>query len=279
MHPYPPAPAVAHTPDSTRARARPRARGLTAVGAAALLAGVGLFAGASPALAHDELVGYTVETDTADGTARALTLRFSNEIMEVGTEIIVTGPDGADTSFADGAPTVAGRDVTQALDTPLPAGNLAVAWRVVSSDGHPISGALSLLVAADGTATVGAAPSVEEPEDEPAEGSAGGSAASDDGETGQDHEHAEAVTAQADTADGGSPASTTLIVAAVIIVSIGAAVALVIGSWRRRRALDEAAAQNSASGGAAATGTGTAGTHHTKNTNTSAGTAGTEEKN
>jgi len=245
MHAYAHAHAVARKEDSTRttrttrASRDARARGIrrtAAVAAAALLGLAGLFAGSSPALAHDELVGYSVEVDVADGRATALALHFSNEIMDVGTEIAITGPDGED--LTDGAPTIAGRDVTQPLKHPLPEGDLAVAWRVVSSDGHPISGELTILSAADGTATVG--PAGEEEHEHAEEGHA---------EDGHDHAEDAQEPAESVAGNGDSPVVTGVIVAVVTLAAIAAVAAVVIGTGRRRRAFEEAAAEANAGAG------------------------------
>lgn len=199
---------------------------------AALLAATGLALWqASPALAHDELVGYSVEADVSTGTARSLTLSFSDEIMDVGTEIVVTGPDGTDGT--DGAPEVSGRDVTQHLAAPLAEGEYDVAWRVVSSDGHPIQGALLLTIAADGDAVL--APDTRS-----------GEGATDEAE--HEHEHSdeagdsgEAGHVHASTAEGtGSPVATVVSVAVVAIAAAGAIAAVIVGGRRRRRALEAA---------------------------------------
>lgn len=110
-------------------------------------------AGATPAFAHDELVGYTVEADPGTGAARTLVFSFSNEIMNVGSELRVESADGK--SLNDGPTEIKGRDVRQGLVAELPEGVASVVWRVVSSDGHPISGEYSLTVAADGSAVLG----------------------------------------------------------------------------------------------------------------------------
>lgn len=146
--------AQTHTHARTRPSARPSAR-LAALAVTAFAA-IGLSLGsAAPALAHDELVGYSVEADVATGAAKAITLSFNNDIMDVGTEILVTGPSGSDAT--DGAPIVTGRDVRQPLAAPLAAGDYDVVWRVVSSDGHPIQGAFALLVSETGEGTLSVA--------------------------------------------------------------------------------------------------------------------------
>ncbi|MBL5974359.1 MAG: hypothetical protein D3X82_11480 [Candidatus Leucobacter sulfamidivorax] len=252
MHAYAHAHAVARDEDSTRtirtirtprtpreAGSRPRGiRRTAAIAAAALLGLAGLFAGSSPALAHDELVGYSVEADVSDGRAIALALHFSNEIMDVGTEIAITGPGGED--LTDGAPVISGRDVTQPLKHPLPEGNLAVAWRVVSSDGHPISGELTILSAADGTATAG--PAGEEEHEHADDGHSDEEHAED----GHDHSEDAQETAETVAENGDSPVVTVVIVAVVAIAAIAAVAAVVVGTGRRRRAFEEAAAEANA---------------------------------
>lgn len=99
-----------------------------------------LLAPAAPAQAHDQLTGVQVET-AETGEATGLKLSFSDNILEVGTEIIVTDASGA--SVADGTPKHSGREVTQPLETPLADGKYTSVWRVVSSDGHPIEGGFS----------------------------------------------------------------------------------------------------------------------------------------
>ena len=69
---------------------------------------------------------------------QALVFSFSNDIMDVGTEIVVT--DEAGKNVASGEPEVTGPNVRQPLDAPLAAGSYQATWRVVSSDGHPIEG-------------------------------------------------------------------------------------------------------------------------------------------
>jgi methionine-rich copper-binding protein CopC len=108
----------------------------------------GALAPASPAFAHDELV----ESDPAADAALTelpdeLTLTFSAAISsEPGaTEIEVT--DAAGESLADGEPSIAENVLTQPL-AGSPAGDVTVLWKVVSSDGHPISGEYAFTVEA-----------------------------------------------------------------------------------------------------------------------------------
>lgn len=135
-------------PVTTSVRSRKRVAGTVMAGV--LAAGALLLTAAAPALAHDELVGTELVAGPTDGTIDAVQLSFNNSIVEVGTEITVSGPN--DESVADGDPLVSGPDVTQPLIAELPTGEYRGAWRVVSSDGHPIEGEFSFTLSGDETA-------------------------------------------------------------------------------------------------------------------------------
>ncbi len=127
----------------TRRMARSRALGLLAAGATlALLVGP-----VGSASAHDALVGTTPAADTRVDTApTSVTLEFSNNPQALGTEVVVTAPDG--TPAADGAPELSRTTVSQPLADGLPAGTYTVDWRATSADGHPLSGTFAFDVAA-----------------------------------------------------------------------------------------------------------------------------------
>ncbi|MBA3418777.1 MAG: copper resistance protein CopC [Geodermatophilaceae bacterium] len=71
-------------------------------------------------------------------------------------QLTVTGPDGA--GRQSGTPEVSGTTVTQPLTEQGPAGTYEVAWRVVSADGHPISGVFSYVVTTGPTTAVPPSP-------------------------------------------------------------------------------------------------------------------------
>ncbi|KZE90656.1 copper resistance CopC family protein [Microbacterium sp. TNHR37B] len=115
--------------------------------AAALVAG----SAASPAFAHDELVG----SDPAVGSEVAempteVTLTFSGVLLtgEGTTDVVVT--DAAGTALTSEPPVVDGVRVIQPISGSA-SGEITVTWRVVSSDGHPISDQFSFVVAGAGT--------------------------------------------------------------------------------------------------------------------------------
>ncbi|MFM6850048.1 MAG: copper resistance protein CopC [Terrabacter sp.] len=124
----------------------------------ALGIGAGLAVGAPlAASAHDVLE----RTSPADGTTvstmpASVVLTFSEDPLAIGAQVVVTGPSGP---VSSGAPTVSGRDVTQAVATNAPGGDYTVSYRVTSGDGHPVSGTFSFhaTIGLDGsTATAGA---------------------------------------------------------------------------------------------------------------------------
>ncbi|QOV33418.1 copper resistance protein CopC [Streptomyces ferrugineus] len=91
------------------------------------------------------------------GLPPRLTLAFSDPMTQKYAKVAVTGPDGA--SVADGAPQADGETVTLALTSGSAAGRYTVGYRVVSQDGHPVSGSYTFTVKA--TATSPAAPAKE----------------------------------------------------------------------------------------------------------------------
>ncbi len=132
------------------ARMTPRRAATAVLLALAALVPVGHPAAAAQVPAHAQLVS----TDPADGdtveTATEATLTFSEDVNAKFVQVQVTGPDGEE---ADGAPATDGSVVTQALIPDLPAGEHTVVYRVVSVDGHPVSGTFSF------TTTAGPSPS------------------------------------------------------------------------------------------------------------------------
>lgn len=81
---------------------------------------------------------------TLDSAPSSVTLEFSDAPQALGSQVAVTGPDGAPVSA--GAPEITGETVRQQLDQGLPAGGYTVDWRVTSADGHPLSGTFGFRV-------------------------------------------------------------------------------------------------------------------------------------
>ncbi len=115
---------------------------LLALCTSVLVGAVGI---ASPAIAHSQLLA---TSPAADSTARApadeVTLTFNEPVKARFSTVAVTGPEGL--SYSRYALRVVDNVVHQAV-YPLRSGTYQVAWRVVSADGHPVSGEFRFTVA------------------------------------------------------------------------------------------------------------------------------------
>ena len=200
---------------------------LLALAGALLLAA--LIALPAPAQAHDTLLstdpedGATLETSPAE-----VTFTFSADILEVSPLVRITDEDG--TELAEIVPTIDGPTATATLPEPLPAGTHSIQWRVVSSDGHPIEGTLTLTVEQD---PKGAA----EPSDGGGEGTAEGEdgaeqpAEQDDPAAQEPAEESQDAQESDSEEDAGLGMGVLIIILAAVIVGAGAAVFFIV---RRR---------------------------------------------
>ncbi|MDN6373959.1 MAG: copper resistance protein CopC [Brevibacterium aurantiacum] len=112
--------------------------------AALLVAALSVFAFA-PASAHDQLVSSNPEDGSkVDQQPEWIEMVFSGEVQQVGSEVKVV-IDGENVSA--GELTAEGKKVSVALPDNLKPGDYTVTWRVVSSDGHPISGDFDFTIA------------------------------------------------------------------------------------------------------------------------------------
>ena len=183
----------------------------------AALTAVLVLLGAVPASAHDVLEG----SDPADGASVAtapsrITLTLGEAPTADTATVTVVGPDGA-TRYEAGPATTDGTRISVGVNPLGPAGRYEVGYRVVSSDGHPISGALSFTLTTPGPAvtpaTTSAAPVAAGPATAgPAAQASPAAASSPAGDDG-----------------GGTPAWPFVLLAVVVVIG---AVALVL----RRRA-------------------------------------------
>lgn len=93
-----------------------------------------------PANAHDELVNQSPLPNAVVEAGRVkISLDFNNELLKLdgtGAEILVSGPDGE--LLNKGCGLVEGKNASLEIELDQP-GEYQVAYRVVSSDGHPIS--------------------------------------------------------------------------------------------------------------------------------------------
>jgi copper transport protein len=117
---------------------------LTTVLAAVLM----LLVSAAPASAHSELVSSTPANGTRLAHApQQVTLGFTEGINLIpgGLQLLDTRGDKVPTA----APTVQGNTITWPMPANLGSGAYVVNWRIISADGHPVSGAFSFGVGAN----------------------------------------------------------------------------------------------------------------------------------
>lgn len=94
---------------------------------------------AAPASAHAALIKITPDADAQLTTAPTqVVLEFDEPISTTFATVVVTTAAGV--NVARGRPTVLGAKVTQALIPDMASGDYRVAYRMVSDDGHPVSG-------------------------------------------------------------------------------------------------------------------------------------------
>ncbi|MCK9793892.1 copper resistance protein CopC [Isoptericola sp. 4D.3] len=205
-----------------------RRRALAVLLAAALAPALGL-AVAQPAAAHDRLLS----SDPADGATldappAQLALVFSAEVLEAGAQVSVTTPDGTTPARVS----VDGDEVVAALPADLPGGEWDVAWRVVSSDGHPIEGELGYTVAdaapspSPGAPSAGPSPS---PSGTPTTASP---TPSDETPAAAGHGHGGTPGADLD-ADGEAGWATAWLFPVAVLAAVGVAAAVVLRLRRR----------------------------------------------
>ncbi|MBG0824528.1 copper resistance protein CopC [Planomonospora sp. ID91781] len=125
-----------------------------------LLACAALLGAVAPAQAHNVLIG----SDPEDGASIAagperITLTFDQPARQGFALITLTGPDG--TRWEEGKTAVDGAKVSVGVRPLGPAGEYVVGYRILSSDGHPVSGkvAFTLTAAGPGSAQPAAAAS------------------------------------------------------------------------------------------------------------------------
>ncbi|TDW29846.1 copper resistance CopC family protein [Cryobacterium psychrophilum] len=98
-----------------------------------------------PASAHDQISSTTPEDKQQVMEAPTeVSLRFTEDVLSIGAIVLVVDSRGTD--WADGTARLDGAEATQALKPGLPDGAYQVRWRVVSVDGHPISGVFAFSV-------------------------------------------------------------------------------------------------------------------------------------
>lgn len=126
------------------------AKGLSVVA----LAGLGLFAMASPAFAHNSLTSSNPANEAVlDAGPAEVVLTFDQPVQEGEglNSIAVTGPDGE--QWQGGAAKVDSNVVSAPVRELGPSGKYTIGYRVLSADGHPVSGELTFELTKAGNGT------------------------------------------------------------------------------------------------------------------------------
>lgn len=125
------------------------------VAAATALASLLLVLSGGPVAAHTGLrSSEPADRETWIVAPDLVTLTFATAVSSVFAQVAVTGPDGE--SVTSGDLTIGGAVVSQPVSTSGD-GAYVVAYRVVSDDGHPVSGQLTFTLTGTGTGTGGGA--------------------------------------------------------------------------------------------------------------------------
>ncbi|TDD36663.1 copper resistance protein CopC [Nonomuraea terrae] len=201
---------------------------LTAILAALLVIGT-----AAPALAHDALKSSSPAKDATVESLDEVRLEFSGKVR---MPFVIVRGDG-DAQHESGKPEVDGAVVTQAVDGPLPDGRYTIAYRVVSSDGHPIEGEIPFRVKGAATPTPSTAESASAPA-EPAPAASASSGAAPPASAGPPTPADAAASVPADEAADEVAADEGVTYPVWLIIVVGALIGIGIGfllSARRRK--------------------------------------------
>lgn len=118
-----------------------------------VLAGLAIFGLATPALAHNVLIGSTPASGASVSTGPSeVTLNFNAPVQFGANYLTVIGPDGQHWEKTDNA-AVVGNSVSTSVAPLGPAGVYKVGYRIISADGHPVSGEVQFTLTTAGTGT------------------------------------------------------------------------------------------------------------------------------
>jgi len=118
------------------------------------LAGLGLFAMAVPASAHNSLISSNPTNEASvDAGPPTVVLTFDQPVQNGDglNSVAITGPDGKE--WQGGPATVDSNVVSAPVRELGPTGVYTVGYRIVSADGHPVSGKLTFTLTKAGNGT------------------------------------------------------------------------------------------------------------------------------
>jgi len=119
--------------------------------------------GAGSAGAHTALASSDPANGANVGTApTVVTLTFTEAINPAFANVVISGDDGRD--WISGSPLVAGPELRASVSPDLPRGGVyTVGYRVVSEDGHPVTGSFTFTVTGVPGAAAPPSPSADAP--------------------------------------------------------------------------------------------------------------------
>ena len=118
------------------------------------LTGLGMFAITGTAFAHNTLVSSNpAENASLDAGPQTVVLTFDQPVQEGEglNSVAVTGPDGKE--WQGGPATVDSNVVSAPLRELGPKGTYTIGYRIVSADGHPVSGKVTFTLTTAGNGT------------------------------------------------------------------------------------------------------------------------------
>ena len=116
-----------------------------------LMCGAALLGSAVPAFAHAQLESSSPAGGSSVATAPSQVSVTFDEPPQAGfSTLTVIGPDG--TAYQTGKPTLTGSTVSIGVSPLGPAGQYQIGYRVVSDDGHPVTGSLAFTLSTPGPA-------------------------------------------------------------------------------------------------------------------------------
>lgn len=120
--------------------------------ASLLLFSTGLISAALPASAHADLVGSNpVDGSVLENAPESITLSFNSKILNATAELAVSNSSGE--LMTGIVAEIVQTNVTAVWPLELPGDTYTVAYRVVSDDGHPITGSFSFSYPTSGSET------------------------------------------------------------------------------------------------------------------------------
>ena len=122
---------------------------------ACLIAGAAVLVTAAPAAAHNALISSDPKDKTSlDAGPSSVTLTFDQDVQggQGINTISVVDANGGHYEVA-GDPTIKDNAVSTKVDALGKAGQYKIGYRILSADGHPVSGELTFTLTKDGTGT------------------------------------------------------------------------------------------------------------------------------